>query len=104
VHNGWLDNYGAVASAVSGSTGAVAATETFVLPQATLGPYVLEDVIVTVPGKGADTNMGRLNGRAWSTGTKIRAAKFDGILGYDILKHFVVTIDYKRSLLHLHAP
>ena len=58
----------------------------------------------TVPGKGVNTNVRRLGGSSWSTGTNIKATEFDGVLGYDILKHFVVTVDYKRSLLHLHAP
>ena len=28
----------------------------------------------------------------------------DGILGYDVLKHFVLTVDFKDYLLHLGTP
>jgi len=76
--------------------------ERFNLPELTIGPIVLENVVVIVPGEGEKTNVGQ--DVIAKLGTRIKETASDGILGYDVLKHFVVTIDYKRSFLHLGVP
>lgn len=82
-----------------------AGTDVFYLPTMTIGPYTLENVRVSVPAEGGKVNLQQYRPDDWSTGTKIKRSKAaDGILGYEILKHFVVTIDYKRSLLNLDVP
>jgi hypothetical protein len=55
-----------------------------------------------VSAEGNETTVGKLDSAR--TGTRIKKNNSDGILGYDVLKHFVVTIDYKLSLLHLAPP
>ena len=68
----------------------------------TIGPFTLENPVVTVQAEGETTNVGQeLQQRL---GSRLKKAESDGILGYDVLKHFVVTLDFKRSLLHLEPP
>lgn len=97
----WLEKYGANKSQLLGVTKSTD-VERFNLPELTIGPVVLENVVVIVPDEGEESNVGR-EVRA-KVGTRIKETSSDGILGYDVLKHFVVTIDYKRSFLHLGVP
>lgn len=97
----WLEKYGTTETRVAGVTRSTN-VERFNLPELTIGPVVLENVIVIVPDEGEKTNVGK-DVRA-KLGTRLKETSSDGILGYDVLKHFVVTIDYKRSLLHLGVP
>jgi len=97
----WLEKYGTTETRLMGVNES-AAVEQFNLPELTIGPIVLENVTVIVPEEGETANIGE-QVRA-KTGTRIKKTGSDGILGYDVLKHFVVTIDYKRSFLHLGVP
>lgn len=97
----WLEKYGTTESRLTGVTKSTD-IERFNLPELTIGPIVLENVIVIVPGEGEMMNVGK-DTRA-KLGTRIKETSSDGILGFDVLKHFVVTIDYKHSLLHLGVP
>lgn len=97
----WLEKYGTSESRVSGVTRSTN-VERFNLPELSIGPVVLENVIVIVPEEGERTNVGK-DVRA-KLGTRIKETASDGILGYDVLKHFIVTIDYRRSFLHLGLP
>ncbi|MGI9235886.1 MAG: aspartyl protease family protein [Woeseiaceae bacterium] len=97
----WLEKYGTSEARMAGAT-KLTNVERFNLPELTIGPAVLENVIVIVPGEGEKTNVGR--DESAKLGTRVKQTSSDGILGYDVLKHFVVTIDYKRSYLHLGAP
>lgn len=100
-HN-WLDRFGA-SDAVSKGANASARTERFNLPEMTIGPFELGSPIVTVPAEGEDMAMFQRRSR---TGTHMRKRRgsAQGLLGYDILKHFVVTVDYKRGHVHLGVP
>jgi hypothetical protein len=97
----WLENYGTTESRLAGVIKSTD-VERFTLPELTIGPIVLENVIVIVPGEGEKTNVGK--GVRAKLGTRIKETSSDGILGYDVLKHFIVTIDYKHSFLHLGVP
>ena len=99
---GWLDRYPLVESASRG-VNTEATTERFNVPLMTFGPYELENVIVAVPAEGAATNLDSI-GDDWTYGSRRRGNKSDGILGYDVLKHFVVTLDLKHKLMHIEAP
>lgn len=97
----WLETFATVEGRVRG-VNKVGGTERLNLPLMTIGPFTLENPIVTVQAEGETTNVGReLQERL---GTRLKKADSDGILGYDILKHFIVTMDFKRSLLHLEPP
>jgi hypothetical protein len=97
---GWLDKYESDAGYSAGAT-SVASVERFTLPTVEIGPFVLENVTVTVPGEGQNANIGQDDARSSS---RIRKDPSAGILGYGVLKHFIVTIDFKRSLLFLEIP
>lgn len=97
----WLERFATVEGRIRGVNKA-AGSERLNLPLMTLGPFTLENVMVTVQAEGETTNVGQ--GQGMGTGTRIKKAESDGILGYDVLKHFIVTIDFKRSLLHLEPP
>ncbi len=101
VRYGWLEKYGTADVRVAGVT-RVSTNQWFNLPTMTIGPFTLENVIAMVPAEGNETTVGKQDSAR--TGTRIKKNNSDGILGYDVLKHFVVTIDYKRSLLHLAPP
>ncbi len=97
----WLQKYGSKEAQISG-VNTTADVDVFNLPEFTIGPIVLENVKVIVPSEGERMNVGE-EVRA-KTGTRIKKTASDGILGFDVLKHFVVTIDYKHSFLHLGVP
>jgi len=68
-----------------------------------IGPYELDNVSVIVPSQDNTNDFGKYYGE--STGTRIkRGVKAKGLIGYDVLKHFVVTIDYMDFKLNLYAP
>jgi hypothetical protein len=101
VRRGWMEQYGSVDRLVGGVTKA-STVERFNIPSMTIGPFTLENVVMMVPREGQKTTIGKeLPGRP---GSRLKKDSEDGILGYDVLKHFIVTIDFKRSLLHLAPP
>lgn len=93
--NGWLDKYSTEPGRSRGVHGRTVKTERFTMPRLTLGPYTLEDVPVTVPAEGEPDVFG--GSRAGEP--SFQMAK--GLIGYDVLKHFVFTMDLKKKLLHL---
>lgn len=98
---GWLDKYGIDDGLSIGVNAIVSRTDRFNVPEMTIGPYVLENIIVSVPGEGQKSNVG-VNDRSYKK--RIKGNKSGGILGYDVLKHFIVTIDFKRNLLFMELP
>ena len=101
VRFGWLDELATHEGRASG-IGRTATTERFYLPTVTIGPFTLENVVASVPAAGEQTTVGRASSADLST--RLQKASADGILGYEILKHFVVTIDFSRNLLNLEPP
>jgi len=102
---GWLESYAAERSSLTGIADEVAAIDVFTIPAMTIGPFEMEDVEVMVPGPGQELNLRDRGSEEWQTGTRIKRGKAsDGILGYDILQHFIVTFDHKRALLNLDVP
>jgi len=95
-----LDKYPQEQSLSGGVTKTVVA-DNFVLPELKFGPYTLENVSMVVPVKGSGSKMFE---RKVVTGTRIAKRNPDGILGYDVLKHFVLTIDYKTGDMHVGTP
>ena len=80
-------------------------TESFKLNALKVGPYTLDNVLVHVPGEDQNTNLkfGELNER--QTGTRIKkGVNSKGLLGYEVLKHFIVTIDYESFRVNFYAP
>ncbi len=93
----WLETFATVEGRVRG-VNTVGQTERLNLPLMMIGPFTLENVIVTVQAEGETTNVGLE--LQMQTGTCLKKTDSDGLLGYDVLKHFIVTIYFKRSLLN----
>lgn len=98
--NGWLKE-AEVESNISMGANTFAITESFRIPQLSFGPYNLENVLVTIPAEGQKTY---LESQYQYTGSRIRGRKVEGLIGYDVLKHFLITIDYKEGLAHIGLP
>lgn len=99
---GWLETFAREDTTYSG-VNSTARFEDFVLPKATIGPYELENVKVSVPAQGERLPLFKKEIR---TGSNIRTkrGKAKGLIGYDVLKHFVVTIDYRSGDVHIAPP
>lgn len=96
----WLDTYATEQAKVSGvnSSGMM---EHFRVPSIAFGPVKIADVAVAVPAPGEDLQYFK---KYVPLGTRIPVGgKSKGLLGYDVLQHFVVTIDYKTGYVHIHA-
>lgn len=97
----WLESYQTETGLVIG-VNKIKGTESFRIDSLKFGPYTLENVLVTVPAEGERSN---LESRyEVSTGSRLRGRRVRGLLGYDILKHFVLTIDYKTGSAHISLP
>lgn len=99
---GWLEEFETQDARSVGALGYVVDMEKFRLPTLQIGPFTLENVAITVPASGEKSNVGEQ--QSASLESRLTNNQSEGILGFDVLKHFVVTIDYKRSLLHLAPP
>ncbi len=95
----WLERFGTTEVTGKGVTGQRRSMDMFVMPSVEVGPFTLEDVRVAVPADGVKTNIGGDYSRNWQR--DVSNTKSSGLLGYDLLRHFIVTIDFKRNLLHL---
>lgn len=95
----WLDMYDRVEGESFGAIGS-GEMEYFRVPVISVGPFELENVMVSVPASGEST---KLFESTTETGTRFKSkGPSSGLLGYDILKHFVVTIDYDRGHVHFY--
>lgn len=74
--------------------------ERFRLPSLKIGDFEIADTLVSVPAAGQKLELFRKETRTGSNLNRIQS-KSKGILGYDVLKHFVVTIDYRIGKVHL---
>ncbi len=99
---GWLEKYSTQDSLGVGVNAIVNRNQRFNLPQLEIGPYSLENVIITVPAEGTKSTVGE--GADHGSRKNISARSSKGILGYDVLRHFIVTIDFRHSLLHIELP
>lgn len=77
------------------------ATESTRVDTVTLGPYTLDNVLVSFMADGQTSN---LSSQSESLGSHIKGKRVAGLLGYDLLKHFILTLDYERDQLHIGLP
>lgn len=98
----WLEQY-PVTSGISWGATAGGQMDRFVLPKLTFGGFEIGNPTVSVPAAGQDMELFKKEG---NTGSRIRKGRgrYQGLLGFDVLKHFVVTIDYKRGHVHVAPP
>ncbi|MBU2978533.1 aspartyl protease family protein [Alteromonas sp. C1M14] len=64
------------------------------------GPYEIDNVKISFPAEGQKTN---LESRYESL-SRIKGKRVVGLIGYDLLKDFIVTLDYKYGKLHIILP
>lgn len=99
VDNNWLSD--TVSKGLALGVNGIAAIDSFTIDSLKIGPYILEQVPVSIPAEGQSSNIGR----SQATMKRIKRGKATkGILGYDVLKHFIVTIDYFDYKVHIVAP
>ena len=98
---GWLDDFDLAQGYGSGANRS-ALMESFTLPFIEVGPFVVEGVRMYVPAEGESITFGGAGAKA--TGSHIRNRKISGVLGYEVLKHFVLTVDFKKGHVHLEPP
>lgn len=95
----WIDTYAKVEGEAFGATGS-GRLEYFRVPSIAVGPFELENVLVAIPAPGESP---KLFEEAAEIGTRIASRKASaGLLGYDVLKHFLVTVDYDRGYVHFY--
>jgi predicted aspartyl protease len=103
---GWLEEFPVAPSEVSGINNVSADIDLFRLPAVTIGPFEMENVLVGVSA-GGNFSIARTRRDDRTTGFRLKKGgkkKTDGIIGFDILQHYVVTIDLRRSRLNLDVP
>ena len=88
-------------SEISSGANNIGVTEHLRVNELKFGPYTLENVLVSMPAEGQSI---QVESNTALTGTRIRSKKSRGIIGYDVLKHFVITIDYKGGHAHIGVP
>ncbi|WP_394201471.1 aspartyl protease family protein [Shewanella waksmanii] len=97
---GWLEDYATI-SGESRGVNKSGLVEHFQLPEVKFGPYVVENVASTVPAKGQKE---LVSGQDRRTLSRFKGKNIKGLLGYDVLKHFVLTIDYQAGRMHVGLP
>lgn len=97
---GWIEKYKKLEATSSGVIKNAVSIDVLTLPEMSFGPYTLEDVLVSIPEKNFSKNLKskRRGGERFRT-----TVDYKGILGYDVLKHFVVTLDARKAKLHIGA-
>lgn len=96
----WLENY-PITEGVSRGVNSSKDVEFFQLPMFGFGPYTLENIVVIVPAEGSPADFGE---RSSSINSRMKGVEVNGILGYDILKHFILTVDYRNGRGHIYVP
>ncbi|RUO62074.1 hypothetical protein [Pseudidiomarina insulisalsae] len=96
----WVERF-PLAEGVSRGVNASKNVQFFQLPLFGFGPYKLENVQVVVPAEGSPADFGR---RYQNVSSRMRGVEISGVLGYDILKHFILTIDYRNGYGHVYVP
>lgn len=93
----WIEKYRKGEAKGKGVTDKIVTSDLLVMPEVKFGPFTLEDVVLTTPEEGNSRFIGQKKFGAHNRDK----ATYRGILGYDMLKHFLVTIDAKNSRGHL---
>lgn len=96
----WIERFGPETIEINSSQGNQY-VDLFTLPKMTLGPYEMADVVVAVRAEGENANLTQQSENSMS---RVKGARVRGYLSTDVLKHFVLTLDYQSGLGHIHAP
>lgn len=94
----WLEKYPLQEASTQGAT-ATSKVQIFRLPLIEVGPFNVKNARVTVPLEGQRSDM-----FSSSRNTIGRKSKIQGLLGYDVLKNFLVTFDYRTGSMFIELP
>jgi len=97
--HGWLEKF-PVTQGISRGVNTTGNVDMFRIPTLGFGPFLLENVGITVPEAGVNATFGEAEDEL---NTRIGSVRVDGLIGYDVLQHFILTIDYKFGRGHIHA-
>ena len=86
---------------LSGGATTMSSVESTRIEEVEFGPFTLENVLVSFNAEGSSIN---LKSQYEETGSHIKGKKVRGLIGYDVLKHFVLTMDYGRGQMHVGLP
>ncbi|RZQ57132.1 signal protein PDZ [Pseudidiomarina tainanensis] len=95
----WLTKF-PVVQGISRGVNTTGNVEMFRIPTLSFGPFELENVGITVPEAGVNAKFGEAEDEL---NTRIGSVRVDGLIGYDVLQHFILTIDYKFGRGHIYA-
>lgn len=65
------------------------------------GPYTLSNVHVAFPAKGSKV---KITSQYSHSSSHVKGVRVRGIVGYEVFKHFVMTMDLKSGNLHVGVP
>ncbi|WP_404407378.1 aspartyl protease family protein [Pseudidiomarina marina] len=97
--HGWLEKF-PLQQGISRGVNTTGNVEMFRIPTLGFGPFLLENVGITVPEAGVNATFGEAEAEL---NTRVGSVRVDGLIGYDVLQHFILTIDYKFGRGHIHA-
>ena len=101
----WIERFQRADASIVDINASVTNMDLLVLPSVVIGPFELADVPVMIPAEGEGINISGVRESGPRNDSNIRkGVRVSGIVGYEILRHFVVTIDYEREKMHLAAP
>jgi predicted aspartyl protease len=101
----WIERFKRAESAMTDVNANVSSTEILVLPSVVIGPFELTDVPVAIPAAGESINISGARSTGPLADSRVRkGVRISGVVGYEILRHFIVTLDYDREKLHIAAP
>jgi hypothetical protein len=94
----WLDQYSTVDGFSFGANSS-SRMQRFNLPGLTFGGFEIENPIVSIPIEGETIAVFEKQTYA---GSRIQQhPEAQGVLGYDVLRHFVVTVDFRGGHVHI---
>jgi hypothetical protein len=70
------------------------------IPKVQFGPFQLENITSAVPDKGHSLDLRPRYEKGFS---RIKGKRLKGAVGFDVLKHFVITIEYQTGFIHIGA-
>jgi hypothetical protein len=101
----WIERFRRADAAMIDINANVSNMEVLVLPSVVIGPYELADVPVVIPAQGESINISGFRESGPRDDSNLRkGVRASGVVGYEVLRHFVVTIDYDREKMHLAVP
>ncbi len=102
---GWIGRFQKTRTTARDANADISELDLLVLPALAIGPYELADVPIEIPAPGQEIHISGFRPAGPGRFTRIKkGVRISGILGYEVLRHFIVTIDYERDKAHIEAP